>query len=190
MAYFNNTNNTNFYSTSFAFGEPDAYPFLSQMSATEDADDSQTYGSLADRWGMVERPGPMVGPPTSSWAAASYGSYHCSLFIDRCLTRESLGSTSWYAAQTNGYEQPSHSGNHWPAAGQQDQSYRPSLVSWDESFTSTTAPEPSATVPAPSSGKSLFCFEALGDVVLTNRDQSRSTTGGSTRAGPPPTRSM
>jgi hypothetical protein len=73
MAYFNNTNNANFYSTSFAFGEPDAYPFLSQMSATEEVDGNQTYGSLADRWGMVDRPGPMVGSPANLRATASHG---------------------------------------------------------------------------------------------------------------------
>jgi len=37
MAYFNNSNNAGFYSTSSAPGEFDAYPFPSQTSANEEA---------------------------------------------------------------------------------------------------------------------------------------------------------
>jgi len=57
MACFNDfNNNANFYSTSSASAEFNVYPFLSQASATEEAD-SQTYSTLADRWSMVGYPG-------------------------------------------------------------------------------------------------------------------------------------
>ena len=164
MAYFNNINNADLYSTSFVFGEPDAYPFLSQLSATEEVDVSQTYGSLADRWGMVGHPRPMVGSPTSLRATASCGKRHCSLFIDRCLTREpleSVASASWYAPQTIGYGQPSHPGYYRPAVGQQAQSHSSGPSSWDGSINSTAVLEPSMTVPTPSSSKSSFLFRTI-----------------------------
>jgi hypothetical protein len=60
MAYFNN--NANFYPAPAA-GEFDMYPSLSRVSATEEA--NNTTFTLADIWGVVEGPGPMVDPLAS-----------------------------------------------------------------------------------------------------------------------------
>ena len=64
MAYFNS-----YYPTSVS-GEPDAYPFLGQMSTTEGVD----IGTFTNGWGMVEQPGPTVGSPAG--LTASYGKRH------------------------------------------------------------------------------------------------------------------
>jgi hypothetical protein len=189
MAYFN-TNNANFYSTSPAFGEPDAYPFLSQMSAIEGVGSTYTYGAFTDQWGMVEQSGPTAGSSTSL-ATAGYGKHHCIHFTNLCLTYESpesAGSAAWLETQTNGYGQPSYTEQYWPAVGQQAQPYHSGFSSHDSFFANTVAPETSTAIPAPSSGKSLFSFETSKNKVLTNCDQSRSTTGGSTRADPRPAR--
>ena len=85
MTYSNNTDNTGSYPTSSAFGEPDAYPFLSQMSATEEVTNTYTYGAFTDLWGMAEQPGPTVNSSTSL-SAASYGKHHCIRLVCRCLT--------------------------------------------------------------------------------------------------------
>ena len=77
MAYFNNSNNTDFYSASSASGELDAYPFLNQASAIEEAG-GQGYCTCAECQSTVGRPLPMVGSPTSLRANASFGKYHCS----------------------------------------------------------------------------------------------------------------
>jgi hypothetical protein len=188
MAYYNNTN---FYSTSSAFGEPDAYQFLSQTSAAEEVND-QAYGTFANGWGMAGQPGPVVGSPTNLRDVANYGKYHCRLFVDQRLRRESLdsvASSASYATWVDGYGQPSYSGHYWPAAGQQAQSYHSGFSSRDDSFASTVASETSTVVPIPSSGKYLFYFSTLRNRVLTDHDQSRSTTGGLTGADPLPARS-
>ena len=70
MAYFNNTNNTNFYPTPSASGEFNTYPFLNHASATEDVT-GQVYDTFTSRW----QPGPMVGSP------ANHGKYHRDLFV-------------------------------------------------------------------------------------------------------------
>lgn len=75
MAYFNNTNDANPYFTSSTYEELDPYPALSQTSTGECAN-YQANDTFAYGWGMVDS-------PTSSRAMASYGKYHCSLFIVR-----------------------------------------------------------------------------------------------------------
>ena len=186
MAYFNGTNNASFYSTSSAFGEPDAYPLLSQMLATEGVGSTYTYGAFTDQWGMAEQPGPTVDSLTSL-ATADYGKYHCIHFIGRSLTyesSESAASAASFETQTNGYGQPSYTEQYWPAVGQQTQPYHSGFSSHDIFFASTVASETSTAIPAPSSGKSLLYFETSKNKVLTDCDQSSSTTGGPTRAGP------
>ena len=80
MAYSTNSDNASFYSTSSASGEFDVYPFASQTSPTEEP--NRRYSALTDQWNMVERPGPMVGSPTSIRAVPSFGKCHCNLFVD------------------------------------------------------------------------------------------------------------
>jgi len=74
MAYYNDANNTNFYSTS-ASGEPDAYPFLGQMTATEGAN----FEAPENSWDVNGQPDYMAGPSTSFGPEASFGEYDCSL---------------------------------------------------------------------------------------------------------------
>jgi len=97
MAYFNNDvnnnfgsnfNNASFYPTpsTSAFEEFDAYPldahpFLNHTSATEEVD-LPDYRTFDNRWGMVARPGPMVGSPTNPQAMIGYGNRHYSLSVD------------------------------------------------------------------------------------------------------------
>ena len=82
-----NTNNASFYSTPSASGEFDTYPFLSQTSATEEAN-SQTFNTFTNLWDMVGQPGPMVGPPTNFWDTAGYGKHHYDLTVDLWLIHE------------------------------------------------------------------------------------------------------
>ena len=80
MAYFDNTNNVNFWSAPSApliSGEPYAYPYLSPTLATDnESATSQLHHVPTDGWGMVRRPGPIVGSPTSLRATASLGERH------------------------------------------------------------------------------------------------------------------
>jgi len=76
MAYYNDANNTNFYSTS-ASGEPDTYPFLGQMSATEGAN-FEAPEILTNSWDVSGQPGYMAGPSTSLRPEESFGEYDCS----------------------------------------------------------------------------------------------------------------
>jgi hypothetical protein len=75
MAYFNNTGNANIYSTSFMPSELEAYPFLGQMSTTEEFN-IQTDHTLAYPWIMAEQPRHLVGLLTSLGATASCGTHH------------------------------------------------------------------------------------------------------------------
>ena len=101
-----------------------------------------------------------------------------------------MASATSYETQANGYGQPSYTEQYWPAVGQQAQSYYSGFSGYDSYFASTVAPETSTAIPTPSSGKSLLYFETSKIKMLTDRDQSRSTTGGSTRADPRPARPM
>jgi len=77
MAYYNDVNNTSFYSTS-ASGEADTYPFLDQMTATEGAN-FETPEMLTNGWNVNGQPGYVTGPSTSLRPEASFGEYDCSL---------------------------------------------------------------------------------------------------------------
>ena len=82
MAYFNNTNNADFYSASTGSGEFDGYQFLNQTptTTTEDAN-GQTHGIYADYWSTASQPGLAIGLSTSLPTTANYGNYHCSLSL-------------------------------------------------------------------------------------------------------------
>ena len=185
MAYYNNTSNANFYPNSPTF---DAYPFLVQTSANEEAyADANTF---LGGWTGDGQPGHTVGSPTSLQAEASFGKYNCSFLNDRCLTRESpepVPPATSHVAQTYGYGQPPFPVHYWSATGPQAQSYS-GIVSRDNSFAGMVESEASTVVPTPSGGKHLFSDETLRNRVLTDREQPRSATGGTTGADHPPAR--
>ncbi|KAF9649843.1 hypothetical protein BDM02DRAFT_1734586 [Thelephora ganbajun] len=141
MAYFSN-NDTNFYPTSYTFGEFEEYPFLSQTLATEGAN-AQAYHALADHWSMAERSGSMVGLSTSLQATAN----------------QPVAPATPYLTQIDGYGQPLYSGYQWPAVGHQAESYHSGFLSRDTPFADTVALEVSTVVPTYSS----FPFNYWGD---------------------------
>ena len=149
MAYFNNTNNAGFYPSSSFSGGLDAYPYLSQGSATEEFN-HQISGTFTDHWNMV-------GSPISLQATASCGKYHCDLFVNLCLKRgssESVASVTSYGASANDYSQMSHRGNHWPTVNEWPQYHHSGFSSHSGSFVGTVASERSvAQIPVPSSSK-------------------------------------
>jgi len=184
MDYFNLNN---FYSTSSAPEELDAYPVLDQTSAGEVADNhNQAFGTFAHGWDMVERPGPMVGSLTSPRATIGHGKYHCNQFVVGYLTRMSAepvasadSYTTPYTAEDNGYGQPTYSGHYWPTAGHQAQSHNSGLsdqdgssLSWYGSFDSTMGSGAYTMAPNLSSGKNLY-FGTFGrtstDRLIANR---------------------
>ena len=83
MAYFNDTTNNGFYSTSFASGGFYSYPHPSQtfVTDTEEAN-GQMYADSTDQWSAERRPGPMVGSPTSLRATDSFGEHRSDHFTD------------------------------------------------------------------------------------------------------------
>ena len=155
MAYFNNTNDANFYSTSYTSGELDAYPVLSLTSATEGAN-SEAPDTFTNGWGVVRQPGYTVGSPTSLRAGPSFGKYDCGPFDNRSLTCTSPESATSYGAQTHGQDYPSHPGQYWPTTGWYAQSYPSGIVSRDNSFASTAVSEVPTVILTPSSSKCLF----------------------------------
>ena len=73
MAYFDNTNNANFYFTSSAPEALYAYPVLSQPSTGEGVNEPTTF---AYDWSTAEQLGPTVGSATDSQVVANYGEHH------------------------------------------------------------------------------------------------------------------
>ena len=73
MAYFDNTDNANFYFTSSAPEALYAYPVLSQPSTGEGVNEPTTF---AYDWSTAEQLGPTVGSATDSQVAANYGEHH------------------------------------------------------------------------------------------------------------------
>jgi len=69
MAYFDNTNDANFYPTSDVPRNVDFYPFLGLTSATEKVD--MVNNTTFPDWSMVGQPEPVVYSPTNLWATAS-----------------------------------------------------------------------------------------------------------------------
>ena len=76
MDYFNNTDNTNLYCTSYTPGDFDAYPFLDQASTIE-----ETRGTFADGWSMGVQPDHAVGWPRDLEVEASFGKHSYNLTI-------------------------------------------------------------------------------------------------------------
>jgi len=165
MAYFNNTDDANPYSTSSAYEELDPYPVLNQMSVGELAD-IPAFNTPTHGWDMymIDHPGPTAGSPTGPLPTTSCGKYHCSLFVVRCLTRvsaEPAAPANSYTAQVDGYAQPIYPDNHWPAVDQQAQLCHSGFLSPNDSFASTLALEAPAVVSNSNSGKSLFHIKTL-----------------------------
>ena len=185
MAYYNNTNNANLYPNFSTSDELDGYPFLGQMSANEEAY-TQTH-TFPGGWTVGGQPDNVVSSPTSLRAEAGFGKYSRDLPDDWCLTRESpeLASSATQVAQTHGYGQPSFPGQYWSMTGPYTQPYCPGIMSRDNSFSGMAGSGASTVVPTPSGGKHLFSDETLRNRVLTDREQPRSATGGTTGAGHP-----
>ena len=170
MAYFNNTNNTNFYPAPSASGELEAHPFLSHTSAAEE-DNNQMYDTSVDQWNMIRQSGPVVGSRANLRATAGYGKCCCGFFVNWCLTRESsesVVSATPYASPASGYDQQSYSGNNWSAVSQWPQHHHSGFPSQGGPFVSVIASERSTRVQIPSSGKDVFSFEISKDRVLTS----------------------
>ena len=82
MAYFNNTNNAGFYSTSSGSGEFDGYQFPSQMpTTTAEEANGQSHGIYADYWSTASQPGLTIDSSISLPTAVGYGKYHCSISL-------------------------------------------------------------------------------------------------------------
>jgi len=109
MAYFNDPNNADFYSS--VSGGFYSYPPPSQTFAIDtERTNGQTYTDPTDPWSMVRQSGPMV-EPINLWATANSGERHSDPFIDSCLTCEPLESvapTTSYTSRTDGYSWPSY----------------------------------------------------------------------------------
>jgi len=85
MAYFDNTNNTDFYPLHDISGELGFYPFAEQTSATEEIGMVEN-STFSDWWGMVGQLGPVTCPPTNPWTTVSNcGECQSNAFIGRCL---------------------------------------------------------------------------------------------------------
>lgn len=135
---------------------------------------------------------PAVGR-TGLRATAIHGEHHFNLFVGRCLMPESSETTALATPYTTGnyadsYGQPSYAENHWPAVDQQVECSYVDFQSWESSSVRNMTQEASAAIPGPSS-KHFFYFATLRNPILTNHEQSRLITGGTTEAGPRPTRS-
>ena len=83
MAYFNDTSNTSFYSTSFASGGFYSYPLQGQtfFADTEEAN-GQIYADSLDQWSVVGRSGPVVGSATTLRATDGFGEHRSDHFTD------------------------------------------------------------------------------------------------------------
>lgn len=191
MAYFDNTDNTNFYSAPFSSGEFMGYPFLNQVSVTEETN-VQTLGTFADDWSVGGGQGCIASSSRGLGAGPSLGKCSRSLLGNSRLTHgspESVTSVNPYEAQSHSHGEPSFPEYYWPVTGQYTQSRRSEVLSRDNSFANIVASEAPTEISAPSSGEYLFFYETLKNRVLTDRKQHRSITGEITRADYPPARS-
>ena len=183
MAYFNNTNDASFHSTSYTSGELDAYPVLSLVSATEEAN-SEAPGTFTNGWGVGGQPGYTVGSPTSLRAEPSFGEHDYALLNGRGLTCVSPGSVPPvppYTVHTPGYDHLPYSEHYWPITGRDAQYYRSSIVSRDNSFASTAVLEAPTVIPAPSSSKCLFSPTRLWEIEYSSTANSPVRLLGSQR---------
>ena len=159
MAYFNDPNNTDFYSS--VSGGFYSYPPPSQTFAIDTQGiNGQTYTDPTNPWSMVRQSGPMV-EPTNLWATANSGERHSDPFIDSCLTcepPESIAPTTSYTSRSDGYSWPSYD----PSADyRQAQSQYSGYLSRDDPFTGTTAWGTSTASHIPS--RSVYSLEEFGD---------------------------
>ena len=191
MAYSGDGNDAGFHPTSSASSELGEYQSLSQTSATgEEYTETQTF---ADGWGAIGQPRFVVSSSTSLGSTASYGKYHCSpgLFVDECLMRDSpepvASATSQYTTQISDYGQQPYPGYNWSAVRTQAQPHRSSILSRGTSFAPSETPTMALTS---GSRKYLFYTETLRIRMLTDSEQSQSTTSGPARVSPLPARSV
>ena len=139
MAYFNDTDNASFHPISDVPRGFSLYPFLVQISATEEVGMVNDH-TFPDFWSMVGQPEPVVCSPTDLWATASNcGECRFKLFVDQYLTREHpdpVTSATPYATWDNSFSQPQYPGYYWPPAGQRAQYHHPNLSTRDCSLAS------------------------------------------------------
>ena len=156
MAYSDNTNSTSFYPF-YTSGEFDAYS--SQASADEQLNFG-TFDTPTNGWSMDRQSAYMVdSEPTGLRAEASLGKCGYSPLSGHglmCASPESMSSTTPDRAQTYDNGQSSHPEHFWPIAGQDSQSDHSGIVGRDNSFATSVALEPSATIPTPSSCEYFF----------------------------------
>jgi len=161
MAYFNDTNNADFYSS--VYGGFYSYPLPSQTFPIDtDGANGQIFADPADQWNMARWSGPMFGSQTGlhDQATTSFGESHSDCFIDWYLIHEpseSVAPSASYTSGTDGYSWPSYD---WSADHQQAQFHYPDYLSRDDSFVSTAASEMSTTTHTLGSGE--YSLEELG----------------------------
>ena len=179
-----NPNGASFYPTSTSC-ESDTYP--SQTSASEQADD-QTFGTFANGWSVGSHQDYLVGSLTSLSTEASFGKYDYNPFEDRGLTcaspqsqnfqRRTTAMTYRYVRITTG---PPLTSIPSPTPPVPWAKTIPSSEAWWPSKFRQRPPPPLVIV-------SNFLPLRLRNQVLTNREQSRSTTGAKVRGDHPSAR--
>ena len=190
MVYFNYIDNATLYPTPTTPGESGAYPSLGQVSANEEWNVWQTFDQSAGGWNTGGQPGCAAGGPTSIQAEASFGKDNPNPLTDRRLTcgyPVSESSATLHPTQTYGCWQPPYPEYCEPTGDLYAQSHYSGAADWDNSFADAMALQAPAVLPTPGGCEYLFfSFETLSDRVLTDHEQSRSTTGGRIRAGNSP----
>jgi len=130
MAHFNDSDS--FYPPSTIPDEFDSYlPLWRQVSANPEGVDLQPTPTFTNGWDMVSQPGSSAIPSTSS-PLTSYGKKSSSIFIDPCLTHESLESSF---PTLGSYPDPSQA-PYWPTISQTTQDH-PGMLSWENPFASS-----------------------------------------------------
>jgi len=149
MAYFNDADNTTYYTT--VSGGPHPYPPQSRTSAVDtEGTNGQLCADPTDQRGMVRRSGPMVGSPTSLRAEASFGERRSGHFTGWYLThelQESVAPATSYTSRADGYSWPSYD----RSTNYQRDSYHSGYLGRDRSFANTVASETSTVEQTPSS---------------------------------------
>lgn len=182
MSYFYDNDNLNPYPTTSANGE---HSLLNQPPTIVQLN-HQAHNFPTDRWAMVPQLGPTAGPTTSLPGPTGSSEHRRTLFSDPYLTRETsdlvVGATP-YDWGFDGHTQPSYTNPSWLTMNPQPHSGHHGLSGWGNYPSGTTmASVASTTIPTPSSGKNLLHCTTSGNIMLTNYEQPRYTTGGKTRA--------
>jgi hypothetical protein len=173
--------------TTSAAARLDERPFPNQPLAV-DQFSGPAHNILPDRWGMATRQNSAFDSQPSLPGGAGFSEHPSKVSSKSCLTRGCLDSVA-EAISFDGYSQPSITNQCWPAQSQQPYLGQAGSSTWGTFPTRTTmAPGPSRVIPTPGNGK-IFFLATLRNPMLTDHEQSRSVTGGQTRAALLPVRS-